>query len=501
MSSNYVGIDLGTQGVRILVVDAAGRPLADAKRSWAIPNPECAEHEQDSGFWWTSLLEAGDETFAALAANDRSQIRGIAVASTSGSLLVCNGEGQALRPAILHSDRRAWDESADCNRASATWRESSGFQFRATFSLPKLLWVKNNEPTVWQQIQHALHPADWLTGKLCGCWGRSDETNVLKLGYDLVSRRWPDFIGKLGVPGQVLPQVQPSGRLVGALLPDLARRWDLGEHVVIASGITDSNAVHLSSGSVAEGEWTTTIGTAMGIKGIVSRPVSDASGSFYCHRNPDGLWILGGASNVGGAALNRGFGLENLRKLETSLPTPRRTEYMVYPLEGTGDWFPLSWPMARRLEFGERPGIAERLLATYEGMAFIERWAYDRLVAMGVAVDAVTAAGGTNSSAAFLAMRATLLPKPLRTVENCCAAKGAAMLAAMAAEQKPLATIAARMANTSTRIAPVSADHDYLEGKYRRFVDALTHEFGVTSLPGETTDNLNHLNAGVTHAT
>lgn len=501
MSSNYVGIDLGTQGVRILVVDATGKPLADARRSWEIPNPEYEEHEQDSGSWWTSLLAAGDETFAALDANDRSQIKGIAVASTSGSLLVCDGEGQALRPAILHSDRRARDESAQCNRASETWRKSSGFQFRATFSLPKLLWIKRHEPTVWLQTRHALHPADWLTGNLCGNWGRSDETNVLKLGYDLVNRRWPEFMATLGIPGQMLPQVQPSGRPVGALLPDLARRWGFGEHVVIASGITDSNAVHLSSGSVAEGEWTTTIGTAMGIKGIVSRPVPDGRGSFYCHRHPDGLWILGGASNVGGAALNRGFGLENLRKLETSLPTPRRTEYMVYPLEGTGDWFPLSWPMARRLEFGERPGIAEQLLATYEGIAFIERWAYDRLMAMGVAVDSVTAAGGTNSSAAFLAMRATLLPRPLRTVENCCAAKGAAMLAAMAAENKPLEPIAARMANTSTLIAPVSGDRDYLETKYRRFVDALTREFAGTSLAGETIENMTHINTGVTHAT
>ena len=474
MNPIYGGIDLGTQGVRIALFDAGGVMKAEAHRAWAIPDVTSDFHEQDADKWWMRLLDAADGAFAALPAAERLRVRGLAVASTSGSLLVCGASGRALRPAILHSDRRSRAESEVCN-------DVSGLHFRPSFSLPKLLWVRGHEPHVWQQTQCAMHPADWLTGKLSGAWGQSDETNVLKMGYDLVARRWPDFIAALGIPAQLLPAVRPSGQVVGQLLSGLKQRWGLGTHVLIASGITDSNAVHLASGSVAEGEWTTTIGTAMGIKGIASDPVDDDSGSIYSHRHPDGLWMVGGASNVGGAVLNHRFGLNTLATLETQLPS--RTEHLVYPLEGIGDWFPLWLPNAGRFETSLSSNAAESLLATYEGLAFMERLAYDRLAESGLPIRLVTAAGGTNQSLAFLRIRATLLPCPLRTVADCGAAKGAALLAAMACESVPMAVVTPRMVGADQIIPAIPANRDYLEDKYKRFVALLRDKCSRPSEP------------------
>jgi xylulokinase len=470
MNAIYGGIDLGTQGVRVSLFDATGALKAAALRAWPIPDVTSDLHEQDAQEWWKRLVEAGDEAFASLTAAERAAVSGLAVASTSGSLLVCDAAGRPLRPAILYSDRRSLPESAACN-------EASGMHFRPTFSLPKLLWIRGHEPNIWKLTRHALHPADWLTGQLCGQWGHSDETNVLKLGYDLEKRCWPAWLDALNIPADLLPQVQPSGRVVGCLLPKLARRWHLGRNVIIASGITDSNAVHLSSGSVAEGEWTTTIGTAMGIKGIAARPVQDQTGSIYSHRHPDGSWIVGGASNVGGAALNRRFGLAVLQELEPWLP--RSTTHLVYPLEGAGDWFPLWLPGGRRFVAGASPGREASLLATYEGIAFVERLAYERLEKFGLRIRRVTAAGGTNLSQAFLTIRATLLPAPLLTVEHCGAAKGAALLAAMAVEGQPVSAITPRMVGTNRTVPADLTRHDYLTAKYQRFVTLLRQRFGT----------------------
>jgi len=474
MNPLYGGIDLGTQGVRIALFDATGVMQAEAHRSWAIPDVTSDFHEQDADKWWARLLDAADAAFASLPAAGRLRVRGLAVASTSGSLLVCDAAGSPLRPAILHSDRRSRAESELCNNAS-------GLHFRPSFSLPKLLWVRDHEPHVWQQTRRALHPADWLTGKLSGAWGQADETNVLKMGYDLAARRWPDFIAALGIPANLLPAVRPSGQGVAQLLPALKQRWGLGNQVLIASGITDSNAVHLASGSVTEGDWTTAIGTAMGIKGIAAYPVNDPSGSIYSHRHPDGLWMVGGASNVGGAVLNHRFGLNSLATLESQLPS--QTAHLVYPLEGIGDWFPLWLPAATRFETSVPSNAAESLLATYEGLAFIERLAYDRLAESGLPVHMVTAAGGTNHSLAFLRIRATLLPCPLRTVADCGAAKGAALLAAMACERVPMADVTPRMVGTAQTIPPNPADQDYLADKYARFVGLLRTRCSASSAP------------------
>lgn len=107
MHAIYGGIDLGTQGVRVSLFDATGALKAAALRAWPIPDMTSDLHEQDAQEWWKRLLEAGDEAFASLTAAERAAVSGLAVASTSGSLLVCDAAGRPLRPAILYSDRRS----------------------------------------------------------------------------------------------------------------------------------------------------------------------------------------------------------------------------------------------------------------------------------------------------------------------------------------------------------------------------------------------------------
>jgi sugar (pentulose or hexulose) kinase len=301
------------------------------------------------------------------------------------------------------------------------------------------------------------------------------------MGYDVAAGAWPGFLDDLGCPREWFPEVIGSGRPVGQLRSVLSQAWGLPDDVVVASGITDSNAVHISSGSVRVGEWTTTIGSAMGIKGTAAEPFVDESGSFYSHRHPDGHWMPGGASAVGGAALNKRFGLDALTALEESFAEPPRTDCLVYPLEGKGDWFPRWLPEATGFATGRARSAGETLWATYEGIAFVERMAYDRILDAGGEVTRVAAAGGTNRSRAFLSIRAALLPCPVCRVSGGGAARGAALLAAMAVEGKSLVNVASRMVSPAAEVSGQALDAAYLEAKYRRFVDELERRFGGNS--------------------
>ena len=176
-----LGIDVGTSGVRSLAATADGEVLAEAHISLSDLPTIGAAHEQDARAWWSAVCHTTQELRKKLGnAQQWARIAGLAVTSTSGTLVLADSAGEPVRPAMLYDDGRAAAVAEELSRQLP----SRQAQVNASFSLAKALWVRQQEPSVWERAAYILHPADWLTSKLTGEWGLSDYSNALKLGYD-----------------------------------------------------------------------------------------------------------------------------------------------------------------------------------------------------------------------------------------------------------------------------------------------------------------------------
>jgi len=276
----------------------------------------------------------------------------------------------------------------------------------------------------------ALHQAEWLACRLTGDAARGDENNCLKLGYDPVERRWPDWLTALPLPAGLLPPVQAVGSHLGRIDPRVAAATGLTSACEVVAGTTDSTAAAIAAGLRRPGDALTVLGSTLVLKVVAEQPVTAARFGVYSHRLGD-LWLVGGASNSGGAVLRQFFSDAELERLTPRLRPDRASCLEYYPLPCPGERFPVSDPtLAPRIH--PLPSDPARLLqGLLEGMARIEVQGYRRLIELG-APDPVliqTSGGGARNDA-WTRIRSRLLGRPVRRAGQEEAAFGAALLAA-----------------------------------------------------------------------
>ena len=263
-----------------------------------------------------------------------------------------------------------------------------------------------------------------LTGKA----GVSDYHNALKLGYDVETLAWPAWIEALGVAAW-LPQVVAPGTSLGKLAPEVAVKLDLPAACSVRAGTTDSIAAFIASGARAPGTAVTSLGSTLVVKLLSTQRVEDARYGIYSHRFGD-LWLAGGASNSGGAALRQFFDDATLATLSQQIDPTQASGLDYYPLPSRGERFPINDPqMAPRIT--PRPASDVAFLhGLLDGIARIEARAYALLAELGATpLTQVLSAGGGAKNIAWTAIRQRLLGVPVRAAEHDAAAYGAAWLA------------------------------------------------------------------------
>ena len=426
MNDLFLGIDLGTSGVRAVALDAAGGLIAQARaplpEPLREPQPDGERRHQDPALWWQAVQAVLDELLARL---DRSAVRALAVDGTSGTLLLTDAAGRPLAPASMYNDRApaAWvARVAELAPADSAAHGSSS-------PAARLLEALAAHP----QAAHALHQADWIAAQFSGRLGLSDDNNALKLGWEPRERVWPQWLAQAGVPSALLPQVLAPGEAIGPVTAAIAARFGLSKDCLVVAGSTDGVAAFLATGADQVGDAVTSLGSTLVVKLLADRPVNAPEFGLYSHRLGTGggvRWLVGGASNSGGAALLQHFSAQRMAELTPALRPDAPTGLNYYPLPAPGERFPINDP-ALPPRVTPRPAEDARFFqGLLEGVAGVEQLAYQRMAALGApAPRRVFTVGGGARNVAWTHLRAQALGVPMATPAHEEAACGSARLA------------------------------------------------------------------------
>ncbi len=474
MQPYFIGIDIGTQGARAVLLSAEGKLINEKKEDFLLD--ERSREEQSPAEWWDICLTILKNLIGEVRKSiEVENISAIAVTSTSGTVIPLDKDNRPLHNALMYSDKRAAEVAATCENAALKFfgDRHAYTHFNASSSLCKMVWFVNHFREKADKIDKWVHAADFITGKLCGRFDISDETNALKSGYDIFSRSWPDYIYKeLPLKKEWLPGVVETGKPIGYLAAGLSKELGLPSYVAVTSGMTDGCASQVASGAVNVGDWNTTIGTTMVIKGVTAQPIWDPQGRLYNHRHPHGYFMPGGAGNTGADWITLGF-KKDLAALNKKAENLIPSGYISWPLRTEGERFPVTAPQARGFE-PEGLNRQEQFVANMEGVAYLEKYAYDMIEKLsGEKVKVVYTAGGGSKSDIWLKIRSNVLGLPLYKMKYVSGAVGAAILAASKTYFHSLQEAAAAMTLIEKVVNPESVLRDQYKVLYPQFATAL----------------------------
>jgi sugar (pentulose or hexulose) kinase len=464
-----VGIDLGTQSARALAVTGQGHVVGTGNAT-LTSRREGNRHEQDPGQWWPAVVVAIRQ---ALTGVPPTAIRGIAVAATSGTVLLLGPSGEHITAGIMYDDTRATKEAALVNEAgAATWAGLGYQRMQPAWALPKVLWLLRHHQRAHEATRLA-HQSDVVNQRLVGGEVATDLSNALKTGADLVTGTWPvAVLDALGVPEDLLPPLVTPGTRIGAVCAAAAHETGIPSGTPVFAGTTDGCAAQLASGALKVGSWNSVLGTTLVLKGVTREPIHDPNGVVYSHRGPNGTWLPGGASSTGAGAISRDFPGGNLDALTRAAAAYEPAAPVCYPLVSAGERFPFVAPQARGFVAGEPVGESERFAAMLHGVAYIERLCFDYLDLLGAPLDGdLVLTGGATRSGYWNQLRADILERPVTLPENAEPALGMAILAA-GSFRDPVAA-AADMVRIGTIIEPRTNSFGRFRAGYLRLVEML----------------------------
>lgn len=472
----FIGLDMGTQGVRGIITNYKGELICSSNIKFNIINCSNIEGfiEQDPSMWLNSTIHVLKDLVYKFKNTGKKveDIKALSLDGTSGTIIFLDGNNKPLTNGIMYNDRRAYEESHVVQSYGKELGESLGYKFNFSYALPKILWIKNHRPDIYEKTKRILHQGDYILGNLIGIFCTSDYSNGLKTGYDLINKKWPDFIEKLGISKRILPKVVAPGEVIGNISGEISNITGLKTSTLVVGGCTDGYASSIASGMSKEGEFNTSLGTTITIKGIWNNIIKDKHGRIYSHLHPEGYWIVGGASNIGGKSLDSRFKKEEFDILNKELDKYAPTNIVMYPLIGKGERFPFVKEEAEGFIIGEPKDKAELYIAVLEGVGYIERLCYETIEDLGCKVkDYIFITGGGVKSKEWCQIRANILNKTLLIPEIWEAAMGAAILATSKTFYSSLTEGVENMVKIKEKIEPKYGQEKTYEERYEMFKD------------------------------
>ena len=474
----YLGIDLGTSEVKLLLLNPDGRIIATHGERLEISRPQNHWSEQNPEDWWA----AANRAVQALSSKEPASFREIRAIGLSGQMhgaVLLDKEDQVLRPAILWNDTRSAAECKEMMERLPSLTQIAGNLAMPGFTAPKVLWVKANEPQIYERIAKVLLPKDYLRFRMTGGYVSDMSDAAGTLWLDVGKRDWSDELLQLtGLTRNAMPSLVEGSAPSGTLSPQVAKLWGLNEKVIVAGGAGDNAASAVGIGAVKAGDGFVSLGTS-GVMFVVTdrfRPNPASAVHAFCHALPS-RWhqmtvMLSAASclrwvtNLVGATSEASL-LDRIQAASENqlLRAPLFLPYM------SGERTPHNDPYARGVFFGLDHDTDAAVLgyAVLEGVAFGMLDGLQALTEAGTKIESLGLVGGGARSPFWAQLHATILGVPIRVLAGGEAggALGAARLGWLA-DGGVESDVCTPPATVST-FKPVGRLRPALKERYRRF--------------------------------
>ena len=437
----WMGIDVGTGGTRALVVDEHGRIRAGvtaAHEDMRMERPLWAEQRPEN--WWDASVEAIRGALGRAQVSGRD-VRGIGLSGQMHGLVILDGDHKVIRPSLIWCDQRSQAQVDAINRTVGSARVLSYIAnpVLTGFTLPKLLWVRDNEPGNYTRVRKMLLPKDYVRFRLTGEFATEVSDASGTALFDVVKREWSSpMIEALSLDRSILPECRESIAVSGAVTPAMATLTGLAAGTPVVGGGGDQAASAVGNGIVELGIVSCTLGTSGVVFAHMEQVAYDPSGRVhtFCHAVPDKWHVMG---------VTQGAGL-SLQWFRNQLAPG--TEYDVLTKEaakspaGAQGLFWLPYLMGERtphLDATARGGWigltakhtrADLIRSVIEGVSYSQKDCLDIIEQLGVSVRSVRISGGGGKSPFWRQVLADVLEKPVVTLETQeGSAYGAALLA------------------------------------------------------------------------
>lgn len=471
----YLGLDLGTSGVKALLMDGNQTILASGNGALDVSRPHSGWSEQDPAHW----IRATREAVAAIKAHHPealASVKGIGLSGHMHGATLLGGDGQVLRPCILWNDTRSFVEAAALD-ADPRFRAITGNIVFPGFTAPKLVWVKKNEPEVFAKVAKVLLPKDylrfWLTGEYLSEMSDSAGTSWLDTG----ARKWSsELLAATDLDESQMPGLVEGTQEAGLLRGELLSEWGMSGRVVVAGGAGDNAASAVGMGTVHAGSAFVSLGTSGVLFAANDRylPNPESAVHAFCHAIPN-TWHQMGVILSATDALNWHSHVTSKSAAELStelgdkLKAPSGVTFLPYL---SGERTPHNDAKIRGVFAGLEHESSRVVLtqAVMEGVTFAIRDNLAALNAAGTTIARVTAIGGGSRSRYWLKSIATALniPVDIPADGDFGAAFGAARLGLIAATgADPLAICTAP--KTAETVEPETALSGAYDEAYRRY--------------------------------
>ncbi|MBX3598064.1 MAG: xylulokinase [Rhizobiaceae bacterium] len=471
----YLGIDLGTSGVKALLIDGSQKALASGHAALDVSRPHAGWSEQDPAQWIAAINEA----IGALKRSNPVQlaaVKGIGLSGHMHGATLVDSEDNVLRPCILWNDTRSHAEAAELD-SDPRFRKITGNIVFPGFTAPKLVWVARHEADIFKRVAKVLLPKDylrlWLTGEHISEMSDSAGTSWL----NVAERRWSqELLEATGLEESQMPALVEGTQQGGTLRKELAAGWGMGPNVVVAGGAGDNAASAVGMGTVKPGQAFVSIGTS-GVLFAANGsylPNAESAVHTFCHALPD-VWhqmgvILSASDSLTWLGGITGKKPEELTaELGDKLKAPGRVTFLPYL---SGERTPHNDAAIRGVFTGlaHQSGRTALTQAVLEGVAFAFRDSLEALRTAGTELHRVTAIGGGSRSRYWLKSIATALNLPVDVPADgdFGAAFGAARLGLISAQKADPATVLTPP-KTAETIEPDAGLTEAYGDAYRRY--------------------------------
>lgn len=472
----YIGIDLGTSAVKLVLMEADGIIRNVVSKDYPLYFPKPGWSQQHPEDWWKAVREGLQEL---LSEADKSQVAGISFGGQMHGLIILDKDDRVIRPAILWNDGRTGKETNYLNQVigkEKLSRYTANIAF-AGFTAPKILWVKNNEPDNFAKINKIMLPKDYIAYMLTGsfCTDVSDASGMLLM--NVKNKSWSqEMLGICGVREEQLAKICESSQIIGTLKPNIAADLGLSEQVKVAAGAGDNAAAAVGTGTVGDGKCNISLGTS-GTIFISSREFRvDEHNALHAFAHADGNYHLMGcmlsAASCNGWWMDKIIGTGDYAGEQQKITKLGENNVFFLPYL-MGERSPYNNPDARGTFIGMTMDTTrdDMTQAVLEGVAFAIRDSFEIAKALGIQIERTKICGGGAKSSLWKKMIANILNLKVDVIESEEGpGLGSAMIAAVACgEYKDVKEAADKIVKIVDTIEPTPEIASKYEKQYQKF--------------------------------